>query len=384
MKIAQVAPLFESVPPQRYGGTERVISTLTQELSFMGHEVTVFATADSAVHGELVACRQTPLTAGSGDDIEAAEHVLALDKVFRLFGEFDIVHFHTRFLHFPMFEDVARRTVTTCHMRVDTPELSRFYDRYRDFPLIALSEAQKRTRPGANWAGVIPHGFPRDHLPAYNRPEARDGYLAFLGRICPDKGVLDAIRIAKATGKQLKIAARINKVDQEYWEARVEREIDGDQIQYVGEIADPQKPEFLNGAAALVFPIQWPEPFGLVMIEAMACGTPVIGYDCGSVPEVIEEGRSGFVVNDVDSAAAAVARLGTLDRTEVRASFEERFSSRVMAERHLRLYSEIIHGRLNRKLGTMMRPRSQPRPSGARSLPDRTSPTTGGAMAKPV
>lgn len=384
MKIAQVAPLFESVPPRQYGGTERVISTLTQELSFMGHEVTVFATADSVVHGELVPCRQKPLTAGSGDMIETAEHILELDKVFRLFGEFDIVHFHTRFLHFPMFEDVARRTVTTCHMRVDTPELAQFYDRYRSFPLIALSEAQKRTRPGANWADVIPHGYPKDYLPAYNRPEAKDGYLAFLGRICPDKGVLDAIRIARASGRQLKIAARINKVDQDFWDSRIAREIDDDQIQFVGEIGDHQKAEFLNGAAALVFPIQWPEPFGLVMIEAMACGTPVIGYDCGSVSEVVDEGRSGFVVQDVESATAAIARLGELDRTEVRACFEERFSSHVMAERHVKLYSDIIHGRQRHRHDALLRPRMQPRPSRPRNLPDRNAPGTGGALAKPI
>ncbi len=384
MKIAHVAPLYESVPPRQYGGTERVISTLTEELSFMGLEVTVFATADSVVHGELVPCREMPLTAGSGDQIEAAEHLLELDRVVRHFDDFDIVHFHTRFLHFPLFEDVARRTVTTCHMRVDTPELSRFYARYRAFPLIALSEAQRRTRPGANWADVIPHGYPRDHLPAYNRPEAKDGYLAFLGRISPEKGVLDAIRIARAAGRQLRIAARINKVDQEFWEARVAPEIDGEQIRFLGEIGDPQKPEFLNGAAGLIFPIQWPEPFGLVMIEAMACGTPVIGYNCGSVPEVIDDFRSGFVVKDVDSAAAAVGRLASLDRAEVRRCFEERFSSRVMAERHVKLYSEIIEGRLHRRSGPRIRRRGRSHPGPARSLSDRRTPNPRGAMAKPV
>ncbi len=385
MKIAQVAPLFESVPPRRYGGTERAISVLTQELSFMGHEVTVFATADSAVHGDLVACRETPLGAGAGDSIEAAEHILALDRVFRRLTEFDIVHFHTRFLHFPIFEDVARRTVTTCHMRVDTPELGRFYDRYRAFPLIALSEAQKRSRPEANWAEVIPHGYPAGYLPAYDLPAAKDGYLAFLGRVCPEKGVLDAIRIARESGRQLKIAARINRVDEEYWESRVQPEIDGAQIQFVGEIGDADKAEFLNHAAALVFPIQWPEPFGLVMIEAMACGTPVIAYDTGSVPEVIDHGQSGFVVRDLAGAVAAVGRLGQLDRRAVRGCFDRRFSSRLMAERHVALYERILSGRPHRPPEIAPRPRraGTGRTPGIRSLPDRPWPS-GKAVTKPV
>ncbi|MCL3882689.1 glycosyltransferase family 4 protein [Marivita sp. GX14005] len=341
MRIAQVAPLFESVPPRKYGGTERVISVLTQELSYLGHEVTVFATADSVVHGELVPCRQTPLVAGAGDSSEAADHILEFDRVRRRLDDFDVIHFHTRFSHFPMFEDIAQRTVTTCHNRVDFPELTRFYTRFRHFPLIALSRAQRNSRPHANWADVIHHGYPLDYLPAYDRPNARDGYLAFLGRICAEKGVLDAIRIARMTGKQLKIAARINNLDREFWDRHVRKLVDGEQIQFVGEISDAEKPEFLNCASALLFPIQWPEPFGLVMIEAMACGTPVIGYATGSVPEVIDNGQSGFVVADVDSAAEAVRRLGEIDRATVRACFEARFSSRRMAERHVALYEKL-------------------------------------------
>lgn len=342
MRIAQVSPLFESVPPRAYGGTERMVAILTNELSWAGHEVTLFATGDSHVDADVVDCRTEPIGAGLGDSSEAADHIMEFDRVRDRVNDFDIVHFHTRFSHFPLFEDIAARTVTTCHNRVDFPSLDPFFTRFRAFPLVAISDAQRAMRPFANWVKTIHHGYPLDQYAYHGRVAPGDGYLAFLGRICPQKGILEAIDIAIASGRQLKIAARINATDREYYEESVAHRIDGDQIQLVGEIREDEKSDFLNGAAALLFPISWPEPFGLVMIEAMACGTPVIAFSAASVPEVVMEGQTGFVVEDTADAVEAVGRLEELDRGAIRAVFERDFSATRMAERHVELYETLV------------------------------------------
>jgi glycosyltransferase involved in cell wall biosynthesis len=253
---------------------------------------------------------------------------------------FDILHFHTEFLHFPMFEDLAARTVTTCHSRMDHVGLPGFFRRYRGFPLVSISDAQRRPLPDAAWVATVPHGYPLDLFRQH--PGAKGGgdggYLAFLGRIAPDKGIDTAIEIARRAGLRLKIAARINSFDRPYWEQAIEPQVDGHQIEYVGEIRDGQKNDFLNGARALVFPIRWPEPFGLVMIEAMACGTPVIATPCGSVPEVVEDGVTGRIVSTVEEAVDAAGDIGRLDRDAIRRRFEERFSSERMANAYLEIY----------------------------------------------
>lgn len=349
MRIAQVAPLFENVPPKAYGGTERVISTLTDGLTWAGHEVTLFATRESRADAEIVPCRDRPIGSGLADSSENADHVLELEEVLRRADQFDVIHFHTRFQHFPMIEHLASRTVTTCHNRVDLETLGAFYRRFRACPLIAISEAQRRTAPGANWAATIHHGYPPDQYACFGGGAERDGYLAFLGRICPEKGILDAIEIAEASGRPLKIAARINAVDRDYWEGQVRPRVDGKRIEYVGEVRETDKTAFLNGAAALVFPIRWPEPFGLVLIEAMACGVPCIAFRCGSVPEVLEDGLTGTIVDTVEEAVQAVERIGEFDRARIRKRFEERFSAERMVRRHVALYERIVRRSRDRR-----------------------------------
>lgn len=346
MRVAQVAPLFENVPPSGYGGTERVISILTDGLTWAGHEVTLFATRDSHPDAEIIPCRDSPIGAGSGDSSEGADHIMELDTVLKHADEFDIIHFHTRFQHFPMFEHIASRTVTTCHNRVDFETLPAFFRRFRDFPLVSISDAQRAGSPHANWAATIPHGYPVDQYDYYGADAADpDGHLVFLGRICPEKGILDAIEIAERAGRPLKIAARINATDEEYWQEQVRPRVDGRRIEYVGELQEQEKSEFLNRAAALLFPIRWPEPFGLVMIEAMACGLPTIAYPKGSVPEVLEDGITGAVVDGIETAVSAVERIEEIDRTHVRKRFEARFSAEVMVDRYADLYRRLAQSR---------------------------------------
>ena len=340
MRIAQVPPLYEAVPPRFYGGTERVVAHLTDALVELGHDVTLFASADAQTKAELVkvrdqAIRLDPALLKS----DLAAHMSMLWDVRRRAHEFDVIHFHTDMLHFPFFEDMAAKTLTTLHGRLDLKDLPGVYWRWNQFPLVSISDDQRSPIRFANWAGTVHHGMRADLY----KPNYEPGrYLAFLGRISPEKRPDRAIAIARRLGLRLKIAAKIDAADRAYWEAEIEPLVRGNPlVEFVGEIGDAEKSAFLGGAEALLFPIDWPEPFGLVMIEAMACGAPVIAYDCGSVPEIVEDGLTGFIVQDEDEAAAAVSRLDRLDRRAIRRRFEERFSATAMARRYLDLYAGL-------------------------------------------
>src|SRR5476651_2600978 len=330
MKIAQIAPLAESVPPKLYGGTERVVSNLTEELVRQGHEVTLFASGDSQTAAELVACTDVALRLNPKVKDHMPYHLMMIDQVRRRADEFDV-------LHFPLIREFADRTVTTLHGRLDLPDLLPFYRAFPDIPVVSISDHQRLPMPPVNWVGRVHHGVPADLLPFTAMPKGE--YLAFLGRISPEKRPDRAIEIAVRAGVPLKIAAKIDAVDRAYWDSTiaplVERHAN---VEYVGEINDRQKGTFLGNASALLFPIDWPEPFGLVMIEAMACGTPVVAFHAASVPEVIEPGRSGFIVRDIDQAVEAVSRLPELDRGIVRACFDKRFSVERMARDYLEIY----------------------------------------------
>jgi len=340
MKIAQVAPLYEAVPPRLYGGTERVVAHLTDALVELGHEVTLFASADADTRAALVPVRDQAIRLDPAPlKSDLAAHLAMLAEVRRRADDFDVIHFHTDMLHFPMFEDLAERTITTLHGRLDLKDLPAVYRRWPAYPLVSISDDQRRPLPFANWVGTVHHGFPPEHYVFH--PQGR-GYLAFLGRISPEKRPDRAIEIARRCGKRLKIAAKIDAADRPYWAEVIEPMIRREPlVEFVGEIGDADKSAFLGGADALLFPIDWPEPFGLVMIEAMACGAPVIAFGCGSVPEVVEPGVTGFIVEDVEGAAAAVGRLGELHRPTVRARFEARFSAQAMARRYLGLYASL-------------------------------------------
>jgi glycosyltransferase involved in cell wall biosynthesis len=337
MKIAQIAPLAESCPPQLYGGTERIVSYLTEELARKGHDVTLFASGDSTTSANLVSVTPMALRLNPNVKDTVPYHVMMLEEVRRRAHEFDVLHFHLDFLHYPLMRDYADRMVTTLHGRLDLPDLQPFYAAFPDFPLVSISDAQRKPMPPVNWAGTVHHGLPRNLLPFMARPKG--DYLAFLGRISPEKRPDRAIEIAARTGMKLKIAAKIDNADRAYWDEAIAPMVaTHPNVEFVGEINERQKADFLGNACALLFPIDWPEPFGLVMIEAMACGTPVVAFRCGSVPEVIDDGVSGFIVRDVDEAVAAVKQIHKLDRVEVRAIFEERFTAERMAEDYLAIY----------------------------------------------
>jgi len=341
MKIAQIAPLYESVPPKFYGGTERVVSYLTEELVRQGHEVTLFASGDSKTSANLVRCCDVALRLNPIFMDPLPYHVIMLEEVRRRADEFDILHFHIDFLHGPLVRKFAGRTATTLHGRLDLPHVVPFYHVFRELPLVAVSSDQRKYLRSANWIGTIHHGLPYGLLPF--QPKASGGYLAFLGRIAPEKRPDRAIEIAARTGMPLKIAAKVDRVDQAYWDEKIRPMVEANaNVEYIGEIAEHEKADFLGQASALLFPVDWPEPFGLVMIEAMACGTPVIGFRCGSVPEVVEDGISGFVMESVDQAAAVVARVASLDRAKVRAAFEHRFTIERAARDYLEIYGELI------------------------------------------
>ncbi|HEY8515218.1 MAG TPA: glycosyltransferase family 4 protein [Candidatus Binatia bacterium] len=338
MRIAQVAPLIEAVPPKLYGGTERVVSYLTEELVRLGHDVTLFASGDSRTAARLVAGVPEALRLAG---VHAAEpyHMLLADRAFALADQFDVIHFHIDYLHLPLAEREQVPTVTTMHGRLDLPEVGAIFRRYFDAPLVSISDAQREPLPFANWVGTVYHGLPKDLHP-FN--ERSDGYLAFLGRISPEKGVDRAIEIARRAGIPLKIAAKVDRADREYFETQIARLLDQPGIEYVGEIGDGDKGRFLGNAIGLLFPVDWPEPFGLVMIEAMACGTPVVAFRRGSVPEVIDEGVTGFVVENIDEAVRAVGRLDQLDRRTCRTVFEKRFSAERMAREYVEIYKRLI------------------------------------------
>ena len=338
MKIAQIAPLYEAVPPAFYGGTERIVAYLSDALVDLGHEVTLFASGESRTRAKLVPARNRAIRLDYDllkSDIAA--HLAMLAEVRSRADEFDVLHFHTDLLHFPLFEDQARRTLTTVHGRLDLKDLPAVYRRWPDYPLVSISQSQRAPLPQAPWLATVPHGLPERLL----RFSATSGaYVAFLGRIAPEKRPDRAIRIAQRASMPLRIAAKVDPVDKAFFQ-RIEPLLGRSGIEFVGEINEAQKSDFLGHAAALLFPIDWPEPFGLVVIEAMACGTPVIGWRNGSVPELIEDGRTGFIVESEDDAVAALARIREIDRREVRRSFERRFTATIMARNYLRVYGRL-------------------------------------------
>jgi glycosyltransferase involved in cell wall biosynthesis len=338
MRIAQIAPLTEAVPPQLYGGTERVVSFLTEELVEMGHEVTLFASGDSRTSAELAACWPRALRFDAALRDNYAPVMLMLEEVARRAEEFDVLHCHLDYWTFSLFSRLHTPFVTTLHGRLDLPELTPIYRCFDDVPLVSISDAQRRPLPQANFIATVQHGLPRDLLVPQGGP--RD-YLAFLGRICPVKCPDRAIQIARAAGMRLKLAAKVDRVDEEYFRNEIRPLIDGEQIELIGEISDREKGAFLSGAKALLLPIDWPEPFGLVMIEAMACGTPTIAFPAGSVPEIVEHGRTGFIVRDVAAAVAAVGQLDRLSASAIRSRFEQRFTARRMAEDYATLYRRL-------------------------------------------
>lgn len=341
MRIAQIAPLAESCPPAYYGGTERVVSYLTEELVDRGHDVTLFASADSITAAELAPCCDRALRLSFGSVDALPYHMVMLEQVARRAHEFDVLHFHVDLIHAPVVRAFAHKTLTTLHGRLDLPGLQPFYRAFPRLPLVSISDSQRRPMPPAKWIGTVHHGLPSGQLAPPATPP-RDGYLAFLGRISPEKRPDRAIEIACRAGMALKIAAKIDRVDQAYWDEAIAPLVAANpNVEYVGEIKEQEKAAFLGGAAALLFPIDWEEPFGLVMIEAMACETPTIAFRRGSVPEVIDDGVSGFIVDDIDSAVAAVARLGTLSRAAVRATFERRFTAARMACDYVDLYQTL-------------------------------------------
>lgn len=336
MRIAQVSPLYEAVPPRFYGGTERVVAHLTDALVDLGHEVTLFASAEARTKGKLAAVRSEAIRLDPAPlKSDLAAHMNALAQVRARSDEFDLIHFHTDMIHFPFFSHMAERTLTTLHGRLDMKDVAEVYAHWRDYPLVSISDHQRLPMPGANWAGTVHHGMDADLYRFHPEPGE---YLAFLGRISPEKRPDRAIQIAISAGVALRMAAKIDHADRDYYEGKIRPLMDHPLVTFVGEIGDAEKSHFLGGARALLFPIDWPEPFGLVMIEAMACGTPVIAYDCGSVPEVVEPGLTGLIVRSLDQAIAAVDAVGRYDRRAVRDRFEARFSARAMAQRYVALH----------------------------------------------
>jgi glycosyltransferase involved in cell wall biosynthesis len=343
MKIAQIAPLAESVPPKLYGGTERVVSYLTEELVRLGHDVTLFATGDSETSARLVACAPRALRLDATLRSPLAPLALMVEQVRKVAHEFDILHFHSEHAHLPVFRPLARKTVTTMHGTLDWPELAPLYREFNDMPLVSVSNSQRAPMPFANWVGTVYHGLSHEVCPfnpAFNHP-ARGGYFAFLGRASPEKGIDRAIEIARRANVRLRIAAKIDATDEEYFRSCIVPLLALPGIEFVGELNEAEKPAFLGNATALLFPIDWPEPFGLALIEAMSCGTPVIAWPHGSVPEVVEDGRTGFVVDSIDAAVAALESAARLDRLQVRTRFEERFSAARMAQDYLSIYRAL-------------------------------------------
>jgi glycosyltransferase involved in cell wall biosynthesis len=339
MKIAQIAPLIESVPPRLYGGTERIVSYLTEELVRLGHDVALFASGDSMTSAKLVSCAPTALRLDPKIKDWIPYYMLMLDRVRQCAEDFDILHFHIDQFHFPLFRPIAERILTTAHGRQDLPDLVPLYVGFNDMALVSISNAQRRPVASANFVETVYHGLPLDlHKPIF---QPRGGYLAFLGRISPEKRPDRAIAMARALGIPLKIAAKVDKVDKVYFEEQIAPLLDGPGVEYIGEINEGAKSRFLGNALALLFPVDWPEPFGLSMIEAMACGTPVLAFRCGAVPEIIDEGVTGMIVDSMEAAIAALPRVIGLDRRAVRRRFEERFSATRMAKDYVRVYRSL-------------------------------------------
>ncbi len=340
MKIAQISPLWESVPPRLYGGTERIVSYLTEELVRLGHDVTLFASGDSRTAARLqAACPSALHLQAEGPVNRDAPVVLMMEKAFgRDAAQFDIIHSHLDFLSFPISRRCATPALTTLHGRLDLPELGPLFEEYADMSVVSISDAQRTPLPDANWQGTVYHGLPKNLYSFHPHPGS---YLAFLGRISPEKRPDHAIEIAKRVGMPLRIAAKVDPADRVYFEGQIERLLDHPLIEYVGEITDAEKSDFLGDAAAVLCPYDWPEPFGLVLIESLACGTPVLAYRRGSIPEIIDDGVTGFVCDNLDEMVSAIERVPLISRQHCREAFEERFTVERMVEDYLTLYERI-------------------------------------------
>lgn len=338
MKIAQVAPLIESVPPKAYGGTERVVHYLTEALVQMGHEVTLFASGDSRTSARLVPIVDRSLRLHPAKPDPVIWHTLMVDRVRELSGSFDVIHFHVETLHLPLMSRCATPSLTTLHGRLDLPDLKPLMRRFKDHPLASISDSQRTPLAWARWLGTVHHGLPPDLYTFH--PRAQD-YFAFVGRVSPEKGLDRAIEIAIACDTPIRIAAKVDTQDLEYFERVIEPMLDHPLVTFVGEIGDAAKNEFIGNAKAFLMPVNWPEPFGLVVIEALACGTPVIAYGCGAIPELLDDGLTGFIVHDQHQAIAAARRIGEIDRSACREVFERRFTAEVMARNYLALYREL-------------------------------------------
>ena len=342
MRIAQVAPLYESVPPKLYGGTERVVSWLTEELVSQGHEVTLFASGDSVTQAKLVPACPRALWRDKDCRETLPHHVRLMELVFDDVSRFDVIHFHCDYLHFPLLRRNPCPSVTTLHGRVHVPDLGPLFAEYRDVPLVSISDDQRRPLPGANWQATVHHGLPRGLHPFRERS---GDYLAFLGRMSPEKRVDRAIEIARLVGMRLKIAGKIYPEERAYFRETLEPLLRESQsfVDFIGEVGGRAKDEFLGNAHAMLFPIDWPEPFGLVMIEALACGTPVIAWKNGSVPEIIDDGVTGVVVDSIEDAADAVGRVAWLERSVCRKVFEDRFDVGRMARDYVDVYRRLVN-----------------------------------------
>jgi len=338
VRIAQVAPLYEAVPPKYYGGTERVVSYLTEELVREGHRITLYASGDSVTSADLVPICPRALRLDEQVVDHLAPQIVQLERVFRDAHRFDVIHFHTDYVHFPLSRRAGIPHVTTLHGRLDMAELSCLYDEFPDMPVVSISDAQRAPLPQADWLATVHHGLPPDLLRLHERP---GDYLAFVGRVSAEKRLDRAIEIARRAGLKLRVAAKVDPADRDYFRT-IEPLLRDPVVEFIGEIGEDRKEDFLGNARALLFPIDWPEPFGLVMIEAMACGTPVVAWRCGSVPEVIDEGVTGFVVDDLDAAVRAVERCAGLDRWQCRAAFDQRFTAARMANDYLAVYRRVV------------------------------------------
>lgn len=346
LRIAQVAPLHESVPPRLYGGTERIVSYLTEELVAAGHDVTLFASGDSQTSARLFAgCSRALRLANCADPL--ALHLAMVEHVARRARDFDVMHFHIDYLHFPVSSRARYHHLTTLHGRLDLPDIVPVFAQFADLPVVSISDAQRAPLPDLAWQATVPHGLPRD---LYRFEPRRGDYLAFLGRVSPEKGLDHAIEIARRTGYRLRVAAKIDRVDRDYYTRHIAALLRQGHVEFLGEIGERDKQELLGGALALVFPINWPEPFGMVMVEAMACGTPVIAYGRGSVPEVIDDGVTGLVCDGVDRAVAAVGRIHELSRAACRRMFEQRFTAARMASDYTAVYHRMLQRRASREL----------------------------------
>ena len=343
MKIAQVAPLYESVPPRAYGGTERVVSYLTEALVEMGHEVTLFASGDSVTSANLVSVVPRGLRLDSRKPDPLVWHTIMMDMVLKAAGYFDVIHFHTDVLQLALVSQCRTPCLSTAHGRLDLPDLKPLFRCFPKHPMVSISGSQRTPLPSVNWRATVHHGLPMGLYSLHPQPQ---DYFAFVGRISPEKRADRAIEIAKACGTPLRIAAKVDAADKAYFEATIRPLLDDPLVTFVGEIGDAAKNDFIGNARALLMPIDWPEPFGLVMIEAMACGTPVIAYAHGSVPEIVDEGVTGFIVENQEQAIAAARNVDRLDRRRCRQVFEQRFAARVMAKRYLEVYRELVDARV--------------------------------------